>query len=184
MDRDGSLSSGRTAVPGVGLIETAWRRRDGRKEPVRAGPPPAYRSRPTRPANSRRDGSGCGRIRQERPRSNPQQETAILKRRLPHRTPHDNAHTRNTRCRGWGSLPQTPWDLSLSGQSRRRPTETGRLRVPSPVLAPGTALGSRPRVALSSAQAIRHSIHGTRRELVRRARPPSPRSGKKYMSRR
>jgi hypothetical protein len=42
-------------------------------------------------------------------------------------------------------------DLSLSGQSRGA---VGRLPAASPVLAPGAALGSRPRVALSSAQVL------------------------------
>jgi hypothetical protein len=42
-------------------------------------------------------------------------------------------------------------DLSLWGQSR---TRWGGVLPPSPVLAPGSALGSRPRVALSSAQVL------------------------------
>jgi hypothetical protein len=42
-------------------------------------------------------------------------------------------------------------DLSLWGQSRKAGE---RHRAALPVLAPGTALGSRPRVALSSAQAF------------------------------
>src|SRR4051812_28992645 len=40
-------------------------------------------------------------------------------------------------------------DSSLSGPSRKA---VGRHRAPSPVLAPGSALGSRPRVARSSTQ--------------------------------
>ena len=61
-----------------------------------------------------------------------------------------------------GSAPQAPRDLSHQRQSRRAKTETGHPErcsgVPSPVLAPGTALGSRLRVALSSGQVTDHSI--------------------------
>jgi hypothetical protein len=41
-------------------------------------------------------------------------------------------------------------DLALFGQSRS--CRVGSIVLPIPVLAPGSALGSRPRVALSSAQ--------------------------------
>jgi hypothetical protein len=53
---------------------------------------------------------------------------------------------------GWPA-PQTPGDLTPSCRSRRVEKERGARGASSPVSAPGTALGSVPTVALSSAQA-------------------------------
>jgi hypothetical protein len=73
-----------------------------------------------------------------------------------------------------GSAPQAPRDLS----HRANPGETQQKRdarmcrwgAPSPVLAPGAALGSRLRVALSSGQVTGHVIRD------RRAEPPAVRA--------
>jgi len=55
-----------------------------------------------------------------------------------------------------GALPPDPRDLSPGCQSRRRKTENGATRVaPSPVLAPGSALGSVPTGALPSVRVKR-----------------------------
>jgi len=105
--------------------------------------------------------------RKERLRANPQtmdrdtnrrcDQQSRHKRRTKHRTPH-HAH----RPQLVGSAPQAPRDLSHSGQSRRvrqkRGTADKSAGAPSPVLAPGAALGSRLRVALSSGEVIDHSI--------------------------
>ena len=56
-----------------------------------------------------------------------------------------------------GSAPQTPRDLSLSCRARREKQKRDAQGIPSPISAPESALGSRLRVALSSAQVIRHS---------------------------
>jgi hypothetical protein len=61
-----------------------------------------------------------------------------------------------------GLCPPGPPRFSALRQSRRVKTETGHPErcsgVPPPVLAPGSALGSRLRVALSSDQVTNHSI--------------------------
>ena len=54
-----------------------------------------------------------------------------------------------------GCCPQAPWDLSLSRQSGRvydKRAAGMKKIIPSAVLAPESALRSRPRVAVSSAQ--------------------------------
>ena len=77
-----------------------------------------------------------------------------------------------------GSAPQAPRDLSHRANPGETATETGRLPhvdggAPSPVLAPGAALGSRLRVALSSGQVIDHRICDSIAEplMVRAASP-------------
>ena len=53
----------------------------------------------------------------------------------------------------WGILPQSPWDLTLSRQdSRARESRWGNPTRSRGIPAPGSALGSHPCVALSSAQ--------------------------------
>ncbi len=123
------------------------------------------------PLNLLADLQGWHSGRKERLRANPQTMD-----RDPDRRCYSNRHKRRRkpstanhpyRLGLVGSAPQAPRDLALSCQSRSKTTGAKKQKrdaatlhavAPSPVLAPGAALGSRLRVALSSGQVTDHSI--------------------------
>ena len=73
---------------------------------------------------------------------------------LTRHTPRTTPTQAHPRWRPGGSAPQTPRDLSPLCQARREKQKRDAQRIPSPILAPESALGSRLRVALSSARVI------------------------------
>ena len=77
---------------------------------------------------------------------------------LTRRTPRTTPTQAYPRWRPGGSAPQTPRDLSPLCQARREKQKRDAQRIPSPISAPESALGSRLRVALSSAQVTDHFI--------------------------
>ena len=77
---------------------------------------------------------------------------------LTRHTPRTTPTQAHPRWRPGGSAPQTPRDLSPLCQARREKQKRDAQRIPSPILAPESALGSRLRVALSSAQVTDHFI--------------------------
>jgi len=77
---------------------------------------------------------------------------------LTRHTPRTTPTQAHPRWRPGGSAPQTPRDLSPLCQARREKQKRDAQRIPSPISAPESALGSRLRVALSSAQVTDHFI--------------------------
>ncbi len=73
---------------------------------------------------------------------------------LTRHTPRTTPTQAHPRWRPGGSAPQTPRDLSPLCQARREKQKRDAQRIPSPISAPESALGSRLRVALSSAQGL------------------------------
>jgi hypothetical protein len=95
----------------------------------------------------------------------------------------DQTHTTTTpaprpirRWRPGGSAPQPPRDLPLLCRARREKQKRDAPCIPSPISAPESALGSRLRVALSSAQVTEHFICAAFAELqpVRAQGPKTP----------
>ena len=73
-------------------------------------------------------------------------------------TPRTTPTQAHPRWRPGGSAPQTPRDLSPLCQARREKQKRDAQRIPSPISAPESALGSHLRVALSSVQVTDHFI--------------------------
>ena len=95
---------------------------------------------------------------------------------LTRHTPRTTPTQAHPRWRPGGSAPQTPRDLSPLCQARREKQKRDAQRIPSPISAPESALGSRLRVALSSAQVTDHFICAPTAEplAVRAAGPKTP----------
>ena len=127
--------------------------------------------------------------RKERLRSNPQtmdrdsNRSCRITRHKRRRNTHSANHPHSPRL--VGSAPQAPRDLAHCANPGEQQPETQKQKrdapalsagVPSPVLAPGAALGSRLRVALSSGQVIDHFINAPLTEpLPVRAAPATAR---------
>ena len=129
--------------------------------------------------NSRRDVSGCSRVRESlcrlaglvfRTKRTTAIEPANNGPRFKLTTPVQQTQTTqetfssqsSALAKAGGLCPPGPPRFSASAPIPESKTETGHPErcsgVPPPVLAPGTALGSRLRVALSSDQVTDHSI--------------------------
>ena len=97
--------------------------------------------------------------------SEPASETVTAKRTV---RPGEGRRRLEVR-RSWGILPQTPWDLTHSCQSRRG-KKAGRHKAAPSVLAPGSALRSVPTVAYPPprSQGLYHAARGSETENTTR----------------
>ncbi len=132
-------------------------------------------------ARHRADGGVCHSSVRQRTTANEPANTRRDSHRhcwLTRHTPRTTPTQAYPRWRPGGSAPQTPRDLSPLCQARREKQKRDAQRIPSPISAPESALGSRLRVALSSAQVTDHFICApTAEPLAVRAGPPTNAAG-------